>query len=666
MSSFDEQFVSNLAFLSGFGGGLDQLLVAAKASLVFQQSEYWVSLSVDGEIWLDDVQRALDQSLNVQLESTDRVRFQRVRAGRSPLPTAQILGDLVDTEDLVVLDQLPNLQASLLVNDQTTAPDPIVRAAVLLGALSLGYVRALVEHSRPFDSFLLVETDARQFAAVLHLVDLVSLVDELKAVDIGFDLIFQPDGDALGARLLDKLGSSNPLAIQGFWLYRSPQLSPPLIELHSWCHGSDGLLDHAKGFLGNDTDEFNQVMHASWNSLLYPKASLLKADVLPSDHPVLIVASGPSLDQQLPWLTTVHQHFTIIAAGSALGALLRAGVHVDACVLLEMASLVYRDVSDLQLEGFSLAEIVLIGSVTLDPRLAAQFQHHCFFHRPLSAAFALADDEQGAVLPQAGPQAANAALEVALQLGSRKLLLLGCDFAAVDPDYPRAAGAMGSSPRDFTLPVRGNLGRTVSSSPELSTTRQLFENMIRLYGPEAVAVGEGSWIDGVEAMAEANPDDLMARYGSDPQRFRAAFETLPQRAVRVDLLIERLQQASAWGEQRSAEIAAYLSACKGWSHTVAKKLGELVSWEDQQLEPAQRLRHRLTRFLYFMAFQPLHDSRSTEEFGLRVAQLRPTFDQIDAVYRAYFATLVQVASAKQLPGWDAQWMRQLLKRYTEV
>ena len=93
-------------------------------------------------------------------------------------------------------------------------------------------------------------------------------------------------------------------------------------------------------------------------------------------------------------------------------------------------------------------------------------------------------EEEFAILPQAGPQAANAGLEVAMKLGFRNLLLLGCDSGAPDEEYQRSLSAMGSSPRNLSLPIMGSRGKTIYSSPELSVTRQLFEHIIVFMVPK--------------------------------------------------------------------------------------------------------------------------------------------------------------------------------------
>ena len=94
-------------------------------------------------------------------------------------------------------------------------------------------------------------------------------------------------------------------------------------------------------------------------------------------------------------------------------------------------------------DGFSLKNILLLVSSTIDPRLPELFDEVAFFHRPASMSVGLFPDDDHAVLRISGPHVINAALEAVLALGSRQLLFLGADFSAAKRTMPRAGGALG-------------------------------------------------------------------------------------------------------------------------------------------------------------------------------------------------------------------------------
>ena len=657
MNSHRDLFKSNLEFVQSVNPSLaDKLAVCSSTiSIVPDQSGHLV-LTVGDECWSDSIVEQASSQWSAQWSIPDRVLMARITNDQIDSSIDRLIADVFDTEDLVMLSNLPNLR----YQSDKSAEKSLARDVVLVGALSLLYLPSLLAYDRP-ESIVLVESQMEQLAAALHLVDFRAIILELREKNIGFHLIYECSVEALQAGMLRYYGDTNPLAVHGLRCFRSFYLCSALIQFHAWLHAPDGLMEHFKGFLGNDTDEINQTIHSVWNTIAYPSAHCLRADCLRDGDPIVIVASGPSLDEQIDWLRDHHHDLTIISAGSALGALLRAGIHVDGAVLLEMGTVVFRDLSDLLIEGHDLGGTVLFASITIDPRIAAEFKQVVFFHRPLSSAFTLYPSESTSVLPQAGPQAANAALEVALQLGTRRLLLLGCDFAAADPRRPRAEQAIGRSDRRFDLPVPGRLGKTVFSSAELSVTHQLFENALRLYGAHATTLGNGSRLEGVRSLATV--DDLLdlQTYFSDPSHFHNLVAALPLRAITSQQLITSFKGAHQSLVQATLEIRSHLKQADRWTHQLSKELGRYTSWDDQDLDPPARLCHRLTRFLYFFVFQPLHDlERGPEAWQQHVTQAEESLLLIEKLFSAFFDAMDAICIAPRLPSFDPQWIKKRL------
>ena len=269
----------------------------------------------------------------------------------------------------------------------------------------------------PWVSITLVEDDYRQFGAALSFVDL-SVVKICKKLSVGLTLHVDSTRENLQDRLYTQFGTQNPTLLYGLQTLRSPIQSPVLMELHSWLHAPEGAAQHVLGLLGFATDEINQTQQALWNALCQPM-HLVSPGHLSPDLPIVLVASGPSLNDQIPWLRQHQDAFNIVSAGSALGSLLRAGIKPHAAVFLERGAQVYSDLCDLLIEGYALQDLTAILSSTIDPRVPALFCDSVFFHRPVAAATDLFPGDNQAILPVAGPHVVNAALEALLCLGTR-------------------------------------------------------------------------------------------------------------------------------------------------------------------------------------------------------------------------------------------------------
>jgi len=621
------------------------------------------SLLIEGEEWISNIDAVLEYYLLPQLQSPSRVFMERVSSTRPVLSNYQIFSEILDSDQLITIDQLSCLSdVQGLSSARIVSDTGLIKDSLLLGSLSILYIPYLLNLCPNIESFLVVETDPQQLAALMCLVDIQDIVSQVKQAKKTFSLIFQPDSSSpISAHILEYIGTHNPMALNGLIIFKSPRISPELIVAESWCHSPDGLIEQAKGFLGNDTDEINQSLNAIWNALSHTSTRLLKQDVLCDDFPLIITASGPSLDKNLSWLREKQDSLSIVAAGSSCGALLRNGIVPDIIVLLEMSSVVFYDLCDLLYEGLNFKGIYLVCSSSIDPRVPALFPDKTiFFHRPLLSSSSLFPTERGSNLPQAGPQAANAALEVAIQLGSRKLLLLGCDFAASTMSQLRSRDAMGSSQRDLTMPIRGRLGSTVFSSPELSTTKQFFENILSLFGVEVASIGDGAYIEGVKPYSEPDQITNPEQFCSEKSIFYKALSQLPVRGSCSNQLVSNLSAAFDSQQKRSVELIDLISRHRQLDASLSKQFAAYLGWDDRSYSPDLQFVHRLTRFIYFFMLQPLHDlPHDRPEEWLEVAEKTVLcINKINDLILVFLKMLHDLSeNADHLPIFDHNWIR---------
>ena len=394
-SQLDENIISNLSFRSNSTQSSD-------SDLFFFEERV-----------LEDCENSLSSLFESQLSRTDGVAMPRPLATRSSSSSqkpASILSEMIGEHHEVLFDYLPIVSKP---DSEELTTKPPYRNLLVLGSLMLvpliSYLRS--ESTACWISITLVEDDPKQLAAALSLVNLEEFVDICKSQDIALTLHVDQSKANLQDRLYTQLSLDNPTILYGWQILRSPVKSPALMELHSWLHAPEGAAQHVLGLLGFATDEINQTQQALWNALSQSPMKVLSVGHLDSDVPVVLVASGPSLDNQLPWLSKNQHHLNIVAAGSSLGSLLRAGVRPQSAVFLERGAEVYADLCDLLADGYDLDGITAIVSSTIDPRVPQIFSSSVFYHRPVAAASCLFSDSKASTLPICGPHVINAALE---------------------------------------------------------------------------------------------------------------------------------------------------------------------------------------------------------------------------------------------------------------
>lgn len=188
--------------------------------------------------------------------------------------------------------------------------------------------------------------------------------------------------------------------------------------------------------------------------------------------PAVMVAAGPSLNEHLETLRSLVGRVPIIAAGTGLITLARAGIHPDYVVSIDPGEANYTALKDY----LDLPDTTLVFFSSLHPRVAAEFRG------PKLTAFGdqehlpqwlseLAGWEHKGVLPDA-TSVAIPTFKFILDLGCPEIVLLGQDLSFLDPEQSHADRRK-SNATDH-LPQTNVSGETAyTTKPLLAMLREL-------------------------------------------------------------------------------------------------------------------------------------------------------------------------------------------------
>ena len=326
--------------------------------------------------------------------------------------------------------------------------------------------------------------DYHDLSSFLCVISLPNLISQFKDLGIGIQLIIGDDQSILQSQIVEYLVNILPTSIYGLKLFLPPSASSSFLKIYSYLTDSLYFGRDIVGEYGTSSDELNQLLHSISNSLSqnvrYISGITNSPDIVNLDENVIIVGGGPSLDNNLDFLKRQSDdNVSIIAAGSSIGTLLKHDINVTAVVLLERGSSVFNAIKKLNDEGYSTSDIILISSITVDPRLSSLFKETFFYHRPVSTtAFFFGGESDKSSLLISGPEAVNAAVEVALKLGFNDVVMMGCDFSSPSRQTYRSKDAIGSSPRDLVLPAKSNAASTIYTDETLTATYRSLETAL--------------------------------------------------------------------------------------------------------------------------------------------------------------------------------------------
>ncbi|MBC7952772.1 MAG: motility associated factor glycosyltransferase family protein [Rhodospirillaceae bacterium] len=235
-----------------------------------------------------------------------------------------------------------------------------------------------------------------------------------------------------------------------------------------------------------------------------------------TNTPVFLVASGPSLDNDLAYIKQWRDHAIIVSGGSSLEPLLSEGIIPDYHVELENVVQVY-DMCMHMLEAYPnlfpekrFTGIKLIASVTLNPRVTPLFDEVYFFFRDsVSSTLSFGDDVK--IMSAVGPSIANTMVAVAARIGLRDMHFFGMDCGWRTGTNHHSKKTAYYTSKTFrtekmngTYSFPGNFGGTIQSDMVFAWCRDMLEEKVRKFSLSAFNCSDGALIKGaVPKLAEA-------------------------------------------------------------------------------------------------------------------------------------------------------------------
>lgn len=211
------------------------------------------------------------------------------------------------------------------------------------------------------------------------------------------------------------------------------------------------------------------------------------------DRPGILVAAGPSLEKNVHLLPRAKGRAVVIAAGSAINALLKAGIEPDLVVSMDPGRANYRHFSNVQLPDVPLVYVpTVFASIPQEyagPRFVGALDAPPF----VAWAFEKIGADKGTL--RTAPSIANTAWDLAAKLGCSPIILVGQDLAYTDLKT-HADGVVGArrvrhDPSEL-LEVEAVDGTTVLASPALYMMKLWFERHLQsIEGPLTIDATEG-------------------------------------------------------------------------------------------------------------------------------------------------------------------------------
>lgn len=405
----------------------------------------------------------------------------------------------------------------------------------VLGNPSTDAMFDLITRTRCIYLFIVVDDPAR-LAGQLDTTDWPAIAEKVRRQ--GGEIFFVAGGtaDDVGGSICSTLASTAPAALDGLALAAFGQ--EDLAKSLAQTMGQLGF--RALATLGTFYDECLMLRNSERN-LRLPNAYLYRNDTaLKPDMAALVVGSGPSLDQDIGFLQDHQETAVIISCGSALSALLAAGIRPDFHIELENINVM--PTLGPAADGHDISDIPLIAPASVDPEAAQHFDRKIFSFRANLCNQPLYNLDQRSQPVLAEPTVVNLAAAFARERNFGEICFFGVDMGtrAVDGGTDHAQGTWHTaSDTDYAgatydIPVPANFGGTSYTSNGLYQA---------LHSLSLLVSKDGS------GRHYFNYSDGAAISGAKPLRTAEMRPTAPKRP-KAELVAEILGEFAPWEAAR--------------------------------------------------------------------------------------------------------------------
>ncbi|WP_164464944.1 6-hydroxymethylpterin diphosphokinase MptE-like protein [Aeromonas dhakensis] len=401
--------------------------------------------------------------------------------------------------------------------------------------IGLGYqLGYLYERCRVRNLFAF-EPDLDMFYASLYCFDWHKLLEYMEQESLSLHLFIGVDEQVLVADMMEALhrkGAFWSASYFSFCHYHSP-------KLHALIDKAEGELYLLKTGWGFFDDNIYALAHS--HTHLQDGTPFLKRErdtSLVEQVPVFVVGNGPSLDQSIEFIRQHQRQAIIIACGTAVSALHKAGIKPDIYVAVERTKSSADFLRILNADDF-LKDAVFLSVDVIHPECKTFFRKTGLTFKPNEPMFAMLVSRFGQAFEYesiefSNPFVGNTGLNYAALLGFKQVYLFGIDNGYKYADkhhstlslyYNEKKEAKYDENLKDTFPAPGNFGGEVRINHLFGLA---IHNMTRVLtghpDMRCLNCSDGAYIEGaipqgVDALHISSPeldkiallDELMAR-----------------------------------------------------------------------------------------------------------------------------------------------------------
>lgn len=304
----------------------------------------------------------------------------------------------------------------------------IFPSIIFLGCGLAYHIEYLADRAEIVDA-VVFEPEKERFALTLFTVDWerICRIFRDKGHSISFCIAIKNTEENLRNVLFGKVQEMSPI-YPNFCIYYNHLANVELFKVAKDVEADLPILNAHWGGYDFEARAFRNVIHNIHSGSNF----LGNNSEFDTSQPVVIVGSGPSIDDRIEDIRSTRENIILVSAGTGLRGLLANGLRPDYHVEAEADAIINRVLGDLN-EEYGLSGVTLLLSINGNPGAMEYFDETVFFLPALNyiPQFLGVNDHS---IYHCSPTCTNSALAIFYAVGGRRFFLFGTDYGFYDKE----------------------------------------------------------------------------------------------------------------------------------------------------------------------------------------------------------------------------------------
>ena len=451
----EKQYISNMLYLENYNNSLYKNIINTDIShLEINPTQMGINIKIDNNmIYPQDINTAIDNQVKTFLSNPIAI------SNYLPSYNKKMKGNELHSKLLENIEKISSYDSTNRVDYNKNKNLDTIPILIVSGVGNGLHIEKLIK-SKKVKNIIIHDKDYSFLKLSMHIIDWKNIFDYFNQPSYSIDIFISNNAKHIAYSTINSITSNFPY--KAYYIpYYSHYNSTFFNDINKHFIDKSQLMFQGLGFIDDELNSLRKTLkNLDHNIPVY-----MGTNDIPKNSTLFIVASGPSLDNDIEYIKKHKDDVVIFSCGTALRILEKNGITPDFHFEIEREEEIH-DVLQQYTSKHIRDKVALVGlNVLYDKVFTEDFKESYLYFR--------GSDSGASIIPNnipklfhTNPTVTNGAISFATEFNWDKIYLFGADMGFKDINKHHSKDAFMYSPKNKTFDWHANIGTDVTNHLE--------------------------------------------------------------------------------------------------------------------------------------------------------------------------------------------------------